>query len=114
MKKNAVNFKPNNMAKGNTIAEFKHTPPAPAAKVKSVEEVAADILAVIRQAEPEKQNEMVKIILVEIGMDRSKTLQQFREGADMAAKNLDVFVEQATHFEKILCAAREEYDKANR
>lgn len=99
------------MPKGNTIPKFKHTPPAPGTKVKSIEAIAADVLAVIRQAEPEQQNELVKIILVEIGMDRSKTLQQFREGQDRAAKNLEVFVEQATHFEKILCAAREEYDR---
>lgn len=95
----------------NTLSDFKHTPSAPAAKVKSVDETATDILAVIRQAEPEQQNELVKIILVQIGMDRSKTLQKYREGQDRAAKNLDVFVEQATHFEKILCAAREEYDR---
>lgn len=98
-------------AKPNALPEFKHTPPAPAAKVKSVEEIAADVLAVIRQAEPEQQNELVKIILVEIGMDRSKTLQQFREGQDRAAKNLEDFVSQAVYFEKLLTSAREEYDR---
>jgi hypothetical protein len=106
------------MAKANrttvaTLPNFKHTPSPPAAKtaVKSVEEIAADILAIIRQSEPEQQNEIVKIILVEIGMDRSKTLQLFREGQDRASKNLDEFVTQATYFEKLLCTAREEYDR---
>lgn len=76
---------------------------APPEKLKSPEQVAADILTDIRQLEPEQQNQVVNIVLLEIGTDRSKTLQQFREGQERAAKNLDVFVTQAVSFEKALC-----------
>jgi hypothetical protein len=74
---------------------------------KSTEQAAGDILSSIRQMEPEDQNEVIKTVLKELAIDRHNSVRQYREAADRAGKNMDVFMYNAIGLEKIMAEVNE-------
>jgi hypothetical protein len=74
---------------------------------KSTEQTAGEVLTAIRQLEPEEQNEVVKAVLKELAIDRYNSVRQFREAADRAGKNMDVFMYNTVGLEKIMAESME-------
>ena len=77
----------------NNIPDFKHTPEAPVKnEVKSIDQTAIDVLSVVRRLEPEDQNEVVKLVLKELAIDRVNTMKSNRDASIRAEKNAEMFL----------------------
>lgn len=76
--------------------------PVPLAPIPTAENAIHDILAFIRQLQPEFQNEVVSKILEELAKDRYLSAKSMREESDRASKNLETFMTNAIGLEKIL------------
>jgi hypothetical protein len=94
--------------KKNTLPNFNHTPEPPANKAKTGVQIISEILATIRQLEPEDQNEVVKTLLSELAYDRHNSVRQLNEASARAAKSLADFVCYAQGIEKLLAMKMEE------
>lgn len=74
-------------------------PPSP---VVTTEGALTDVLTIIKQFQPEFQNELISKILEELAKDRYHSAKVMREEADRAARNLETFMTNAIGLEKIL------------
>lgn len=87
---------------------IKYVPPAPdLIKSKHPTETANEVLAAIRQLEPEQQNDVIKMILAEIAVDRHNSVKSLNEAAAKARECMDVFMTYAMGIEKLLASAIE-------
>lgn len=70
-------------------------------------DVTAGILEMLRQLQPEQQNEIIKDVLREVAIDRSNRLTVARADLARAETDLNNLVIYSGNFEKMLCEAVE-------
>lgn len=61
-------------------------------ETKTQEDIAAEILTILRQEEPEVQNEVMMVVIKELALDRHHKHNAMTQERDRHTRNLDAFI----------------------